>query len=124
MTFRALVAAAAVALLTVACQQSDDQTTGSISREDVQQARDNLAPDVAEAIDSGNAAYREKDYQVALEHYERAAELDEDLAAAWFGIYMAQLALGNTDAANDAMDRAQTLAPDASMIHPEDDTTP
>jgi len=113
-----------VVLLTTACQQPDDQATGSISREDVLQAREKLAPDVAEAIDSGNAAYRNKDYQVALEQYERAAELDENLPAACFGIYMAQLALGNTDAANDAMDRARSLAPGASMIHPEGDTTP
>jgi tetratricopeptide (TPR) repeat protein len=124
MSLRAFVAGAAVLLLTTACQQPDDQETGSISREDVQQARANLAPDVADAIDSGNAAYRDQDYQGALEHYQRAAELDDELAAAWFGIYMAQLALGNTEAANDAMDRAQSLAPEANMIHPEDDTTP
>lgn len=124
MNFRAFFAGAAVLLLTTACQQPDDQATGSISREDVQQARENLDPDVADAIDSGNAAYRDQEYQVALEHYQRAAELDEELAAAWFGIYMAQLALGNAEAANDAMDRAQSLAPDANMIHPEGDSAP
>lgn len=124
MNFRSVLAAVTMTLLVTACQQPDDQETGSISREDVQQARENLAPDVAAAIDSGNEAYRAKDYQEALEHYQQAAELDEDLAAAWFGIYMAELALGNADAAQDAMDRAQSLEPGASMIHPEDGATP
>jgi len=124
MNLRPFLAVATMTLLVTACQQPDDQETGSISREDVQQARERLAPEVAAAIDSGNEAYREKDYQAALEHYQEAAELDEDLAAAWFGIYMAQLSLGNTEAAQEAMDRAQSLAPGANMIHPEEGTSP
>jgi tetratricopeptide (TPR) repeat protein len=113
-----------MALLVTACEQPDDQETGSISRDEVLQAREALTPEVAAAIDSGNEAYRAKDYQTALEHYQEAAELDDDLAAAWFGIYMAQLALGNTEAAGEAMERAQSLEPGASMIHPDQDTTP
>lgn len=115
----ALILVGAAAL--VACgPRGDDQETGSISREDVLEARQELEPAVLAAIDSGNAAYRERRYAAARDHYAGAARLDDDVAAAWFGLYMAELALGNTEAAEAAMDRARDLAPGASLIHPTD----
>lgn len=107
------------ALALTACDRPEDQETGSMSREDVRSARDDLDPAVRTALDSGNAAYRARDYEEALRHFQDAAEADEDVAAAWFGIYMAQLALGHVEEANDAMARAQSLAPGASLIHPD-----
>ncbi len=125
MSARAIVVAGIVAsLILTACDPGDDQETGSISREEVQHSRDSLDPAVTAALDSGNVAYREEDYEAALRHYRRAAELGEEVAAAWFGIYMANLALGNADDAQEAMDRAQSLAPGASLMHPDDTTTP
>lgn len=114
----------AVALLLTACGPPEDQETGSIRDQEVRQARDELPPEVREALDSGNVTYRRGDYEAALEHYNRAVEMDDRVAAGWFGIYMAQLALGNPEAADSAMVRAQELAPGASLIHPERDTTP
>ncbi|MEJ2503171.1 MAG: hypothetical protein P8177_07600 [Gemmatimonadota bacterium] len=107
-----------LAITLAGCGQPDDQETGSISREDVAEARDDLDPAVLEALDAGNEAYRDGSYQEALRHYEEANQ-DGDVAAAWFGIYMAQLALGNSEAADSAMQRAQDLAPGASLLHPD-----
>lgn len=118
MSARSALLPLAALLLLAGCSPADDQETGSVSRDDVQQARDDLDPAVVEALDAGNSAYREGDYQAALDHY-REANQQGDIAAAWFGIYMAELALGNAAAADSAMARAQDLAPGASLIHPE-----
>lgn len=115
---------AVLALLLPACQQPDDQETGSISRERVIESRESLDPALVAALDSGNAAYRDQEYEAALRHYQQATEMDDEVAAAWFGVYMAHLALGDVEAANDAMDRARAIAPEASLLHPERDTTP
>lgn len=120
MTRTGLSLGIATLLLLTACQGGDDQETGSISRDEVLQSRESLDPDMVTALDEGNAAYRDEDYEGALQHYETAAGIDEDVAAVWFGIYMANVALGNTEAADSAMERARTLAPEAGLIHPED----
>ena len=122
----AVVALAAASAGVVGCgAPGDDQETGSISRDDVLEARAALPAGVVAALDSGNAAYREGRYDEARGHYRDATRQGEDVAAAWFGLYMAELALGNSAAADSAMDRAQRLAPGASLIHPaEPDSTP
>lgn len=68
-------------------------------------------------LDSGNAAYRTKDYQGALGHYRRAAERDPKLAAAWFGMYMAQTSLGDKAGADSSMKKVQELAPGMIDAH-------
>jgi tetratricopeptide (TPR) repeat protein len=113
--FTALVALIALA----ACERPDDQETGSISQDEVRGARENLDPGVVAALDSGNVAYRAKDYETARRYFREATEIDDGVAAAWFGVYMAELALGNDDEAEAAMERAQGLAPGASLIHPD-----
>lgn len=113
--YTALVALIALA----ACERPDDQETGSISQDRVREARDNLDPAVVAALDSGNVAYRAKDYETARRYFREATEIDDGVAAAWFGVYMAELALGNDDEAEAAMERAQDLAPGASLIHPD-----
>lgn len=118
MIARTALLATCLALGLAGCSRPDDQETGSVSREDVAEARQNLDPAALEALDAGNEAYRAGNYEEALGHY-REANADGDVAAAWFGIYMAELALGNGPAADSAMARAQSLAPGASLIHPE-----
>ncbi len=49
--------------------------------------------------------------------------MDSSVTAAWFGAYMAERALGNEAAANEALERAQQLAPGASLIHGQEDGT-
>lgn len=114
----------AVLALLVACAPPEDQETGTIRDQDVRQAREELPPELVAALDSGNAAYRRGAYQDALSAYRRVVDHDEGVAAGWFGIYMAELALGNPEAADSAMARARDLAPGASLIHPERDTLP
>ena len=114
--FLVTVLALAVAAAT-ACRPSD-QKTETISPETAAQARENLPAEVVAQIDSANQAFRAGDHQGALEHYTRAKDAKGDVAAAWFGIYMAQHALGNEDAAKEALDQAQKVSPGATLIHP------
>lgn len=121
-TMRAAVVAAGTAVVLLGgCERTDDQRTGSIEGRSVLEARAALPEAVVAALDSGSAAYRERDYQRALEHYTAAVEMDDDLVAGWFGVYMAQLALGNADAAEAAMEQARLRAPEASLMHPDPD---
>lgn len=119
MITRVACVTAIAALALAGCERPDDQETGSLSREDVVEARQDLDPAFIAALDSGNTAYRAREYEEALRYFERATEADAEVAAGWFGVYMAQLALGNMEAADAAMERAQELAPGASLIHPE-----
>ncbi|HEX6589856.1 MAG TPA: hypothetical protein VF039_12610 [Longimicrobiales bacterium] len=108
-----------------ACDRPDDQPTGSISADDVRDAAERLSPEVRAALDSGNAAYRRHDFESALRHYHAVTEQDRNATAGWFGIYMAQRALGDTIAAQQALEQARDLAPGATIMHPaEGDTTP
>jgi tetratricopeptide (TPR) repeat protein len=84
------------------------------------------APEVVEELpaglqiqlDSGNAAYRTRDYHAALRHFENAAEIAPGLAAGWYGIGMTQAALGNREAADSAMMEVHRLAPEVPLQHP------
>lgn len=88
----------------------DDQQTGSISAEQAQSARARLSPEVASRLDSGNAAYEEGRYEDAAELYRRVVETNPDVAAGWFGVYMAERALGNEDSARAALERAGAVS--------------
>lgn len=72
----------------------------------------------AAQLDSGNTAYRAKDYAGALAHYRTATETEPRSAAGWFGVYMAQSALGNKAAADSALAHAQRLDPGMAGAHP------
>jgi len=121
MTHRPLVAMVTAALVLTGCDRGEDQRTGTIRDRDVLAARADLDPAVVAALDSGNVAYRNRDYERALEHYNAAIAMHEELAAGWFGVYMAQLALGNVDAAEAAMEQARAYAPGATLMHPDPD---
>ncbi|MBI4205104.1 MAG: hypothetical protein HY527_08765 [Betaproteobacteria bacterium] len=110
--------AAAALAIALGCRP-DDQETGSIEAADVRGARSDVSPEVAMHLDSGNAAYRAGDYPGALRHYRAIVRADDKHAAGWFGIYMAQLALGNAPAADSALKRAQKRARGATLIHPK-----
>lgn len=69
-------------------------------------------------LDSGNTAFRAKDYQGALAHYRKATEREPALAAGWFGLYMAQSALGDKAGADSSMRKVQALAPGTMGAHP------
>jgi tetratricopeptide (TPR) repeat protein len=96
----------------------DDQRTDTLDPERAQQRREALPPDGRVQLDSGNAAYSEGSYEVALGHYRRATDVMPDNAASWFGIAMAATALGDSLVADSAMTRAREIVPGASLIHP------
>lgn len=72
----------------------------------------------AAQLDSGNTAYRRKDYTAALMHYRAAAAREPSLAAAWMGVAMALNALGDKAAADSAMRKVEQLAPGTMTAHP------
>jgi len=113
--------AALLVLSTLACRP-DDQKTATIDTDAAKNARAALPPELAMHLDSGNAAFRRKDYGNAKVHYQAATRLDADQPAGWFGIYMVELANGNNGAAQRALRRAQKLVPGATLIHPRDTT--
>jgi len=118
---RRLILLLAVAT-TVGCRP-DEATTDHITPEHAQQERESLPPEVVALLDSGSAAFRADDPERALEIYLEATELGSDVAAAWFGVYMAQDALGNAEAAEEAMARARSLMPGATLLRPTDRDT-
>lgn len=121
-----VVAVTILAATLAACgrgQPADDQRTGDMTADAVQQARANWSAELSALVDSGNAAYSVQDYEAASSLYRRAAALEPDVTAAWFGIYMAEHARGNIAAADSAMARAQQLSPEASIIHGTPDDT-
>lgn len=89
-------------------------------------ARAALPAGVPAALDSGNSAYRAGNYRAALEQFERITEEHPELGSAWFGVYMAQRALGNEAAADSAMRRAGMGSSEAARAHgsPGDSASP
>jgi Flp pilus assembly protein TadD len=71
-------------------------------------------------LDSGNVAFRAKDYSLARAHFMHATEIDSTNAAAWFGVYMAEDKLGNKAQADYAIKRAQQLNPAFKNANPHD----
>ena len=109
---------AALALAAAAACRPADQKTGTVDPQQVAQEREILPVEVVAQIDSANQAFRAGDHQGALDHYTRAKDMKDDVAAAWFGIYMAQHELGHQDAAKEALARAEKISPGATLIHP------
>lgn len=102
----------------------DDQRTDSVTSDAVREARGGMPPALVAQLDSGNAAMRSAAHEAAARHYRRAVEIDDAVAAAWFGVYMAEHALGNDSAAVEALDRARALEPGASLLRDDPETPP
>lgn len=81
-----------------------------------------LPPAVRARLDSGNTAYRAGDYGESLRHFRAATGDSAGGEAAWFGVYMAQKALGNDAAADSALNRAGELGKRPSF-HPSPSDT-
>lgn len=99
----------------------EDQRTETVDAEAAWQSREAWPASVVAQVDSGNAAFRDRRPEEALRHYTAATDEMPRNAAAWFGVHMAQTALGNQAAADSALAMAQRAAPGASLIH---DTKP
>jgi Flp pilus assembly protein TadD len=97
-------------------QRMDPKRTEPITRDEIAQARATWPADVAEQVDSGNAAYSAQDYERASRHYRRAVELGPEISAAWFGVYIAEHARGNLAAADSAMRQARELSDGSELL--------
>ncbi|MEN8374059.1 MAG: hypothetical protein ABFS34_01265 [Gemmatimonadota bacterium] len=110
----------AVLLAVLGCRP-DDQQTRSIDPAAAESTRASMPPELVEHLDSGNAAYRAHDFSEARDQYRAALAVDSASTAAWFGVFMAERALGNEEAASEALERTRELAPGASLIHGENE---
>lgn len=106
----------ATALAAVACGQPQDQKTETLDPVAARQKREDLPADLRAQLDSGSAAFRAQELEEALAHYTAATNIDDQVAAGWFGVYMAQKALGNSAEALAALEKVQQLQPGASLV--------
>lgn len=104
----------ALALLPVlAACPPEEQRTDAVDQEEVARA---LSPEARIRLDSANAAYRAGSYDSALALFREVVELAPEDPVGWFGVYMAQTALGEVEAAEEALAQARARAPGASLI--------
>lgn len=80
-------------------------------------ARANWSPELTAQIDSANAAYADDDYDTAAELFTAITEENPELGVAWFGLYMAESARGNDEAAAEAMAKAEEYSPGLGRMH-------
>jgi tetratricopeptide (TPR) repeat protein len=90
----------------------DDQRTDTMDPIEGMLAREDMPPEVVAQLDSGSLQFRADSFEAALSHYQRVTEMVPEAAAGWFGVYMAQQALGNSDAAAEALQKTQDSAAD------------
>jgi tetratricopeptide (TPR) repeat protein len=109
----------ALLLAAVGCTP-DDQRVDSVDMDRIRQRREAFPADGLAQLDSGNVAFGDQSYEAALAHYRKASELMPDNAASWYGVSMAEGALGRHKEAEAAMQRVRRLAPGASLIHVPD----
>ncbi|MFN8669696.1 MAG: hypothetical protein U0164_21090 [Gemmatimonadaceae bacterium] len=62
-------------------------------------------------VDSGNTAFRVKDFKGALAYYKKATESDPTHAAPWFGAYMVGQATSDKALADSALAEVKKRAP-------------
>ena len=71
-------------------------------------------------LDSGNAAYRRGDYKASAKFFHAATEADKENLSGWYGVYMAESKLGNTEEANKAKAIVTEKAPEMPLTeHPK-----
>ncbi|HEU4564709.1 MAG TPA: hypothetical protein VFS05_08680 [Gemmatimonadaceae bacterium] len=132
---RTLTAAlAAVALLALAaCNRGSEESGGTpLSQQSAGTAQGELPPNhpplgetmpasdlppaARAALDSGNAAFREKAYDKALAYYRNGVKAAPDHSAPYFGVYMAAKAMGNLVLADSAMAQVKAHAKGATAM--------
>jgi tetratricopeptide (TPR) repeat protein len=120
-----MAAALLTAFLLAGCggDQGDRVPLGGSGSVEPMQVED-LPPHIQAQLDSGNAAFRARDYDSALTHFTQVSELAPGLAAGWYGIGMTHSAMGNQEEANVAMMRAHRLAPEIPLEHPTTQAPP
>ena len=88
--------------------------------EDAAQSEDRRAswPEgLAAQVDSANLEYSNEEYEAAADRYRALTEQHPDISTVWFGLYMAEHALGNDEAAAAALEKAESMAPGLGRMH-------
>ena len=116
-----LLIGALVVSSVVACRP-DDQRTDSVDPAAGAQDRASWPAAMVAQLDSGNAAIRADDFRVARDHFLRVTEGMPEVAAGWFGLYLAEQGLGNAEESEAALERVRSLAAGASLIHAQPDS--
>jgi Flp pilus assembly protein TadD len=116
-----IVVALALSAATSCGSAQDDQRTDSLDPEAARETREAMAPEAVAQLDSGNAAFRADDFGAARRHFRSVVEIAPKVAAGWFGLYLAERALGNVEEAERALERARQTAPGASLIRQDEE---
>jgi hypothetical protein len=70
----------------------------------------------AALLDSGNVAFRTKQYPLAQQYYEKAAAEVPDQAAPWYGVYMVAQAIKNQTLADSALKMVRTRSGGSDLM--------
>ena len=104
----------ALLLAAVACGGDDQAALSEETRfegGEVTTARAGWPEGLAAMVDSGNVAFREGRHEDAAGIFRSATDRYPHIGAPWFGLYMAEHALGNLDAATEALEKSESLTP-------------
>jgi hypothetical protein len=118
-----MIAVLVTGMLGAGCRP-DDQRTDSVDPAAGIQDRAQWSVEMREHVDGGNAAIRADSFAVARDHFLAATELEPEVAAGWFGLYLAEQGLGNVEASEAALERARSIASGASLIHDDEGSAP
>lgn len=66
-------------------------------------------------LNAGNKALGQKQYETALNEYQKSVELNHDNHLAWYGMGVAELEKKEPDKAVDALEKAVAIAPEQPM---------
>ncbi|NIP79233.1 MAG: hypothetical protein GWM90_08500 [Gemmatimonadetes bacterium] len=113
-----IVAAAVIGLAACGEEEAERIPLGQEQAEPAAQQRRAAWPaELVAAVDSANLAYSEERYEEAAEIYRGLTEEYGDIGTVWFGLYMAENAMGNTEAAQAALERAEERSPGLGQMH-------
>lgn len=110
----------ALAVLAVAaCGEQEGQRVelGEDEQAAEDQSRANWPYELEVQVDSANLEYMNEQYQASADRYRAMTEEYPEIGTLWFGLYMAENALGNEEAAQEALARAEELAPGLGQMH-------
>ena len=88
-----------------------------LGEEQAQQGRANWPHELEVQVDSANLEFMNGDIAAAAERYRTLTEEYPDIGTVWFGLYMAENALGNEEAAEAALVKVEELAPGLAPAH-------
>lgn len=72
---------------------------------------------LGDSVDQANQAYREGNYQAAADQYRQMTIDHPEIGTVWFGLYMAEVKLGNKAAADSALAKSEALSPGLAATH-------